>query len=146
MKNPAKQLMTDHVFSVHPDTIMSEVKEIFDTNPIHHIPVVDDQNKVVGIISKLDYHVLLDHFTLFSCEVAEKRNKKFFSTLLVKEVMTKNVSVIQANESLEVVIKTFLENLFHALPVVEHERLIGIITSHDVIKYLYEKEFILAIE
>jgi CBS domain-containing protein len=142
----AKHIMTTDVITVLPDTILTKVKEVFETENIHHLPVVNHLNEVVGIISRLDYHTLLDHFTIFASDVAKKRNDKFFSTLLVKEVMTKNVIKINPEDKLDTVIKTFLANLFHALPVVQNNRLVGIITSHDIIKYLFNQKHILAIK
>lgn len=139
MTTLAKHIMTTNVISVNPDTILTKVRDIFESEHIHHLPVINQDKEVVGIISRLDYHTLLDHFTIFASDVAKKRNEKFFGTILVKEIMTENVIKIGTEEALEVVIKIFLENLFHALPVIQKNQLVGIITSHDIIKYLFEK-------
>ena len=110
MTTLAKHIMTTNVISVNPDTILTKVRDIFESEPIHHLPVINQDKEVVGIISRLDYHTLLDHFTIFASDVAKKRNEKFFGTILVKEIMTENVIKIGTEEALEVVIKIFLEN------------------------------------
>jgi len=135
-----KQIMTDKVISVGPKALMTEVSALFDSNRIHHVPVIDNDGQALGMISRLDYNKLQDHFTLFLCEAADERNRKFFSTLLASEVMTKNIATIDVNAPVKIAIETFLENLFHALPVIDEGKLVGIVTSHDVLKYLYGKE------
>lgn len=141
MKNiSVKQIMTDKVISVQLKALMTEVAEIFEANRIHHIPVVDNLGKAVGMISRLDYNKLQDHFSLFLCDSAEERNRKFFSSLLASEVMSKGVVTIGEEAPVSEAVEIFLENLFHALPVTSDGKLVGIVTDYDVLKYLYEQE------
>jgi CBS domain-containing protein len=130
--------MTDQVKRVHINTGLLEIKDIFETNDFHHIPVLDDENKVVGMISRLDYHLVLDHFTIFRVDKAGRTNDRFLGALIAKDVMTKNLAVISPDIDIVEANKVFLENLLHALPVVEHGQLIGIVTTHDVLKHYSE--------
>ena len=102
---------------------------------------------MVGIISRLDYNKLLDHFTLFSVRRAEVSNKQFLSALIAREVMRHQVTVITPEDTIEEVVQIFLENLIHSLPVVDSDgKLVGIVTTHDVLKYYYEHERQLALQ
>ena len=61
-------VMTKEVISIHTQDAMTKVAVLFRTHRIHHLPVVDDDNKVLGIVSKEDYLLLCDHFTMFKKE------------------------------------------------------------------------------
>ncbi len=137
---PVKQIMTDKVISVQPKALLTDVAEIFEANRIHHIPVVDNRGMAVGMISRLDYYKLQDHFSLFLCDSAEERNRKFFSSLLASEVMSKNIVTISADAPVSAAVEIFLENLFHALPVTSDGKLVGIVTDYDVLKYMYDRD------
>ncbi|MCB0587488.1 MAG: CBS domain-containing protein [Phaeodactylibacter sp.] len=136
------QIMTTPVITVSPDDTMSKVQDIFRMNNIHHIPVVD-KGKVVGIISKADYFRLLHGFTLFRTEKSNEYNDAIMRSLLVGEVMTKQVATLNPDDSLEMAAGFFRENLFHALPVVDKGRLIGIITTFDLITYAFSEYTVL---
>lgn len=130
--------MTEQVRSVKETTGLLEIQAVFDTHHFHHIPVLDLDGKVVGMISKLDYHLVLDHFTIFRVDKAEKTNDRFLGALIAKDIMSRNVATIGPQTSVEEANSIFMENLFHALPVVEHNKLIGIVTTHDLLKYYSE--------
>ncbi len=134
---PVSHIMTTNVISVRPDDTMDIVQDIFRKNEIHHIPVIDNE-KVVGIISHSDYLELLNTFTLFKTEESERYNNAVMSSLLVKEVMTKQVAKLNPDDSVEVAAGFFRENLFRALPVVDKDgNLKGIVTTYDLLNYAF---------
>ena len=75
--------------------------------------------KVIGIVSKSDYLKLLHGFTLFKTHKSEEYNDAIMRSLLIKEVMTKQVATINPEDTIELAAGFFRENLFHALPVVD---------------------------
>lgn len=136
-------IMSTPVITVHKDDTMSKVQDIFRKNNIHHIPVIAEGNKVVGIISKSDYLRLLHGFTLFKTEKSIAYNDAIMRSLLVGEVMTRQVATLNPEDSLEMAAGFFRENLFHALPVVSDQgQLIGIITTFDLITYAYADTYV----
>jgi CBS-domain-containing membrane protein len=136
-RTPVRMIMSDHVLSVRPDTVMSEVVRMFKTNNVHHIPVVDN-GKVLGMISSSDYHKLEHHFTLFKTNQAEKMNAAIFNSMLAKEVMTAPVATVRSADTVQFAADIFKENLFHALPVVDDQKqLVGILTPYDLMIYAY---------
>ncbi len=141
-----KSIMTREVKTVHLNDPLLRVKSFFDVYTFHHIPVVDDSDNVVGMISKADYHKALDHFTVFGVDKAEEANRKFLSAVVAKEIMTSPILRISPNDDIEEATRVFLENLYHALPVVDDGILAGIITSHDLLKYYALRESTLNIE
>ncbi|MCB0688463.1 MAG: CBS domain-containing protein [Saprospiraceae bacterium] len=138
MKITLRNIMTDQVYSVDEDTVLLEIKDLFDTHNFHHIPVLDTKAEVVGMISRLDYNMILDHFTIFRVDKAEKTNKRFLGALIAKDIMSRNLAIVSPDMTIDEANKIFLENLIHALPVVENHKLIGIVTPFDVIRYYSE--------
>ena len=140
-----RDIMTTDVWFVRPDDSLQKVSDIFNGNNIHHLPVVDDDGKVKGMISKSDYLRLQHGFTLFKTEKAEEYNQAIFRSLLVGEVMTKQVAKLMPDFTLDYAAGIFRENLFHAMPVVdEHGKLVGILSTYDLLKYAYRDEALLA--
>ncbi|MCB0520899.1 MAG: CBS domain-containing protein [Lewinellaceae bacterium] len=138
------EIMTTDVIILSPNDTMEKVADIFRMNNIHHIPILDDNGKVVGIISQNDYHKILHGFTLFKTEKSEEYNKAILRSLLVKEVMTKQVAKLNPQDKLTVAASYFRENLFHAIPVVDRQgKLVGIVTTFDLLNYAYREELLL---
>jgi CBS domain-containing protein len=134
------QIMTTNVLFVKPEDTMDRVGDIFRMNNIHHIPVIDVEGKVAGIISQSDFHKILHGFTLFKTEKSEEYNKAILRSLLVREVMTKQVATLNPNDSIMVAAGYFKENLFRAIPVVDKQKkLVGIVTTYDMLNYAYNE-------
>lgn len=131
-------IMTRDVFFVHPDDTMQRVDEIFKMHNIHHVPVIDNDSRVVGIISKSDYLKILHGFTLFKTTKSEEYNKAILRSLLASEVMTKQIATLQPYDTVDIAAGYFRENLFHAVPVVDREKkLVGIVTTFDMLNYAF---------
>ncbi len=137
------KIMTTEVITIGPENTMDKVKKVFDQHNIHHIPVIENA-KVVGIISKTDYLKLLHGFTLFKTQKSDNYNDAIMRSLLVREVMTKQVAKLNPDDSIETAAGFFRENLFHALPVVNKTgELVGIITTYDLLNYAYNETILL---
>jgi len=129
-------LMTPEVITVQPESDLLVVKELFDQHAIHHMPVVKE-GKLVGMVSKSDLLYFLkgnptDDFDGALNQVRLKHGK-------VSRVMTKGLAKLSSNESVLTALKVFKENLFHAIPIVDDEKLVGILSTHDIIENLVEQ-------
>jgi CBS domain-containing protein len=139
LNTPVKNVMTDRVISVGPNTVMTDVVEIFRTNHIHHLPVLDDQ-KIVGIISTAEIGKLEHHFTLFKTKDSDKINTALFASLIAREVMTSQVATIHVDDTVQQAADVFKENLFRALPVVNDDKdVVGILTPYDLMIHAYSQ-------
>ncbi len=135
---PVKEIMSSPVITLGPRDTMDKVKRIFDQNSIHHIPVVEE-GKVVGIISKHDLFKVLHGFTLFKSQQSDLHNQAILRSLLVGEVMTRQVAVLNEQDTLLMAAGFFRENYFHALPIIDDEgKLSGILTTYDLITHAYK--------
>ncbi len=131
-------VMTTDVITVKDNQTMDQVSMIFNSREIHHLPVVDSEGKIAGIISKTDYHKLEHGFTLFKSKESQAYNVAIMRSLLASDVMTKQVVTLSPTDNISVAVDIFRENLFHAIPVVdEKHKLVGILTTYDLLNYAY---------
>ncbi len=146
-----KELMVTDVISFSPHDKVRHVAETLRTNRISGAPVIDDQRKVIGIISEADIMKLtatipfpdidpLNPFPVFSLSSYMKKVKKIsdeIDTLFegyVKDVMTEKPVTISPEDSISDAARLMHKNDFNRLPVVDGEgKLVGLITRGDVI-------------
>jgi CBS domain-containing protein len=133
------EIMTSHLVTVTPKTILDKVNDIFSKNDFHHIPVVDFE-RLVGIISRKDIDRVSSCIDLFHSKTNEEYNNKLFQSLLAEEVMTPKVTVLSPDDSIGYAAVLFSENKFHALPVVVGEKLVGLVTTFDMLDYAYNRK------
>ena len=130
IEKPVADIMTEYVKTLLPTDNLWDVKRIFDRFNIHHIPIVDS-GIIKGIVSKTDFN----HFV--SGGLVKKEDKpteeKRLSEIKIAEVMKTKVITIRKEDPIRLAMEIFRANRFHALPVVEDDILIGIVTPFDVL-------------
>ncbi len=133
-------IMSDNVITVSPKDNMEKVDDLFSSHNIHHLPVVNDLGKVVGMVSKSDYLLLCDSMTKFSKQVGHEKNKRLFSAMLVEDVMTKQLATLKASNTVGLAVGFFRENIFHAIPILDEEdKLVGIVTTFDMLNFAFQE-------
>lgn len=128
--------MTTSLVSVGPEDTLSVVQKIFDTYNIRHVPVVEG-DKLAGMVSKNDFY----RFLTDACKKGTPDGSalKEFSQVPVKEIMTSGLARLEPSDRIDVALELFKINRFHAIPVTKEDRtLVGILTTHDLIKALAE--------
>ena len=130
LQAPVSTLMSTDLMTVSSTDKLHVAKDLFGEKNIHHLPVIDD-GKLVGILSKTDYLYFIRPLDKESNEpyLNEIRLKNY----TIKEAMTSRVISVSPNDSLESALEILTENIFHALPVVNGEKLVGILTTHDIL-------------
>ena len=135
---PVANIMTTNVITVSPGDLMSKVRTQFQLHGIHHIPVVDLEEKVIGIISQHDLNHILHGFTLFKTGKSMDYNEAILNSLLVQDVMRKSIVTLSEEDPISMAVDIFKENLFHCLPILDkNSKLAGIVTTYDLIIYAY---------
>lgn len=127
MNEKLSSIMTTDIITVHPNDDLSHVRSIFKTNAIHHLPVVKYKT-LVGIITTGD---------LWYSELAPKD----YAHTKVETMMTTKMATLEPQEKIGIAAELFLENRFHAVPIIENDELVGLVTSFDVMKYQFKKEY-----
>lgn len=131
-------LMTSNFVSAHPKMIMTEISEIFEKNSFHHLPVIDEENKCIGVISKSDYYQLQDVFTRLNTERSQEKNRMMFRSLIASEVMSKELVSLPIRASVYEAIDIFLKNKIHSIVITKEEKCVGIMTPYDILEFLNE--------
>lgn len=132
---PIRDIMTTELVTIKPETTALEMKSIFERHGFHHLLVVGKGEKLVGIVSKSDF-LKLNHF--FSLDqslgnTSDKRQAQFCA----EDIMTKHPLSLDPEDTIGLAADIFLVNRFHALPIVEDERLAGLVTTHDLLLFSY---------
>ena len=129
-------IMTTELITVNPDDKLDKVQQIFKDHLIHHIPVVDSGRQLKGMISKVDMLTFLNN--LSTQTTGPTWSKYQFSTLTASRVMTAKLITIEPDDTMGLAADIFLSNKLHALPVVESGELLGLVTTHDLLKFAFK--------
>ncbi|MEO9967516.1 MAG: CBS domain-containing protein [Reichenbachiella sp.] len=128
-------IMTKDVLTVNVNQSLREVNEIIANNHIRHLPVVSG-TELVGIISQTD--ILRISFGNTFGEGQEGADEAIFDMLSINQVMKHNPVVIGQDQTIREAAQIFTEQEFHALPVLDENGIVGIVTTTDIIKYFLE--------
>ncbi len=129
MNERISTIMTSNVTQVKPEDSLEVVKHLLFEKHFHHLPVTDDNGKLVGIITSWDLI---------------KSNKRFeeYGEYTVADLMTRKVATLGPNDLIGAAAMVFLRHLFHGVPIVDDSgKLVGIVTTHDIMKYEFQKEY-----
>ena len=115
------QFMTTDLFTVRPDDLIDLAASLMDWRHIRHVPVEDDQGRLVGLVT---------HRNLLRLLSAGPRNEN----VSVRDVMVPNpVTVSPTTPTLDA-IQQMRERKIGCLPVVDADQLVGIVTSYDFLE------------
>lgn len=129
-----QEWMTKEVVAISPDTSMMKASRLMKDKKIRRIPVVDENKRVLGIVSDRD---IKDASPSKATTLDMHELYYLLSELKVKDIMTKAPVCAQAEDSVEGVALTLLRNNFGGMPVVDAQNtLIGIITESDIFRVL----------
>ena len=122
-KRVVSEWMSTKLISIDVSDRITKAHQLFDSNNIHHL-IVLEKGKLVGILSKED--------------LLKAYGENGLNHTMVSEIMTPNPMTIEQDDNLGLAADIILANRFHALPVVDGVELVGIITSHDLIRCFYD--------
>jgi acetoin utilization protein AcuB len=98
------------------------------------MPVVDD-GRVVGILSQRD---LFRSALITALGFGRKVTSSLIKTIKIKEVMTEKVFTISPDASIKDAARQMMDKKIGCLPVVEGDRLVGLVTETDMLRYVLE--------
>lgn len=128
MNEPVSTIMTKELITLKSDNTLEDVRKVFSQKRIHHLPIVDDNYALVGLVTTFDLFKL-------------GKSHEEYSSVKVSEIMTTKIATLSPEDKVGTACEVFLENLFHALPIVSDNKLAGLVTSFDVLKYTHKKEY-----
>lgn len=125
-KNPA---------TASPDMSISEASAKMKAEKVHRLPVLDDDRRLVGVISEKD--ILLAAPSPASTLSAYEINY-LLSKLKVKNIMSRHPVTITKDTTVEEAVRLMVENDLSCLPVMDNSFLVGIVSKSDMFKILLE--------
>jgi len=144
-----QEIMTSDVITVRPDESIEEAIRLITKNKVSGMPVVDGENRLVGIISEKDIlKRLFPDYTEFMSDViggmhydfaAEKR--KEIKELKVKHLMKENVITTAPHISIMKACAIMIINRIRRIPLIEEgsQKLVGIVSQSDIFHALLKK-------
>lgn len=143
----AQDIMTSEVITVRPDTSVREVARIFTENNISGVPVLDDQDKVIGIVTESDlifqnkrfnvppFITILDSFFFLNSPEKMDRELKKIAGATVGDICSSPVISISPETPLDEIATLMTEKKIHTLPVLgESGRMVGVVGKKDIIR------------
>ena len=135
-KITVKEIMSKDVKYVSPTERLIHARRVMLESNVGRLPVLDD-NELVGMITSKD---LMRAFIDFRKKVPEKYQKSQIKELLVEDIMSSNPTSVTKDMSITEVSQIIMETGFNGLPVVEDEKVVGIITQTDILRLIEKLE------
>lgn len=145
----ARDIMTAPVLSITEDQSIKEVIDLLAANKFSGVPVVDSDNKVVGVISDTDivrysHQISVIPFTDLSgwispyADISDlaslRKGIDMLAKTKVSHVMTKKVHVASEDTDIQEIAKLMSRRKINRVPIVDgEERLVGIVTRADLV-------------
>ncbi len=121
--------MTPNPICGHPEMPVTEAQALMRENRIRHLPIVDEEQKLVGLVTQRSLLRALpsdvSHFSRFEISYVLAKIK-------VRNVMAVDIITIEEDTAIEEAARVMADEKIGCLPVTEHGALVGIITDNDL--------------
>ncbi len=123
-------LVTYNPKAVTPETTLDELQQIMQQLQVRHLPVVDEEHVIVGLVSERDlaraqYNEMITSGGGPAKSAGGKR---------VEQIMARQVMTLERFESPEIALRAMVAHAFHSVPITEDGHLVGMITSSDFLR------------
>ncbi|MEM9075407.1 MAG: CBS domain-containing protein [Bacteroidota bacterium] len=132
---PVSQIMTTDVVTLTTKDDLVKAEETFKKNRIRHIPIVSGDT-ILGILSYTD--LMRISFADAIDDYEQDVDTMVYNMFTIEQVMVKDVVSVPSTATIKEVAQFLTQKEFHALPVVDEGKLVGIVTTTDLIRYLLE--------
>ena len=132
---PITQIMTPNVVTLTTKDDLVTAEETFKKNNIRHIPIVSG-DAILGMLSYTD--LMRISFADAIDEDEYEVDTMVYNMFSIEQVMVKDVISVPPTATVKEVAQFLAQKEFHALPVVDDGKLVGIVTTTDLIRYLLE--------
>jgi len=120
-----KTIMTTDVKFVRTETSILDALDLLGKSEVSGLPVVDESNHVVGVLTEKDVLEILIHNNL------DVKNK-------VGDYMTREVICFQEEDNVIDVCKFFIRSHVRRVPIVREGMLVGIVSRHDIVELIIQ--------
>lgn len=125
-----RDFMTQEPVTLHDDDRLREAVELVMVRRIRHIPVLDAQNRLVGIVTDRDIKRTLPSPLVSS---AREEYEALLETTAIGRVMSPNPITIDADADVADAVQILVDSRIGGLPVLERGGLVGVFTERDAL-------------
>ena len=130
--------MTTKVFTLKADMKLISVPDIMNWAHVRHIPIVDKEHRLVGIVTHRD---LLDaSISSMQDDVTQAERDRFLGKILIEKVMHAPVCTIDPDGTVQEAARLMREGKIGCIVVVDQETILGIITQYDLLQVVADME------
>lgn len=127
--------MTRNPVTIGPDANVVEASDLMKKEKVHRLPVLDKDKRLVGVISEKD---ILFATPSPASSLSIHEMAYLLSKLTVKKIMSKNPVTIDKHTTVEEAARLMVDQDLSCLPVVDGDKLIGIVSKSDIFKMVLE--------
>ena len=133
---PVSKIMSKNLITLGLSDDLYKAEKLFKENHIRHIPVVEN-GKVIGMLSLSDLKRIsfLDAYDADEVQI----DNAIYKMLGIEHIMIKDPIKVDVNATIKSVAEILSKKEFHALPVVDNDKLVGIVTTTDLLVYLLDQ-------
>ncbi len=128
-----RELMQSNVVTISEDTLAKDAYELMRTHRLRHLPVVNRENRLAGIVSDRD---LLNVAVIFKKHPRSPEEYHIDDALKARDVMTAEPATVSPDHDLGLALDLILGLAISSLPVIEDGKLVGIVTNTDMLLLL----------
>lgn len=121
-----EDIMRRDVVTLPPTATIAEALKLLQKHRIRHLPIVNDENHVIGIVSDRDVRDA-------SPSIFDKNSKQLELQNEIQSIMSHPVVTVHPLDFVEEIARIFYDEEFASVPVVSNHKLIGIITEKDML-------------
>ena len=132
----ARDIMSEVVVVIDEGGLIKDAVHLMLRDRIHGLPVVNARKNIIGIVTLADYFKLID-------KIMKDENSDFLEEILeckdfkISDIMTKDVFSIPPETPLDEMIRIAASRKIHTFPVIENDKLIGIVGRHDILNAVF---------
>ena len=119
-------IMSTDLITLGPDATLADARELLQEHKIHHLPIVDDDGALVGLMTLTNVLAATD-------SILRDENRIHASDIKIRDVMVTDVATVDRHASLRSAALFLERHRIGCLPVLEDDRICGIITDTDFV-------------
>lgn len=120
-------IMTTDLFTVGPSDSLADARNLMKTHRIRHLPVLGEAGELVGLLTQSDVLAATDSI------LRNEENRIRATDVVVSDVMVTSIATVDSKASLRQAALFLESKKIGCLPVLENDRLVGIITDTDFV-------------
>jgi len=128
-------IMTTHVISITEDTHMNEINELIEKHTLLHLPVVNQSNELLGLVSSRDIQKALPS-EITTLTVGE--SNYLLSKITASQIMSGDLVYCKPETLIEEAAQILRDQSISSLPVLKDGKLVGIVTIEDILDFFLD--------